>query len=100
MLSSSADATERVIDFFAIATESHDPDAGQAVPPDATTVNNLAKIDINYLLLMMTAGSVAAVGLTGDLPMAIVGAMAFSPDLGRLNFLTVLLYQPPTELVR
>ncbi|MDH3682778.1 MAG: DUF389 domain-containing protein, partial [Acidimicrobiia bacterium] len=67
------------------ATEMHDPDAGQVAPPDATTVHNLVKVDVSYLLLMVTAGSVAAVGLMGDLPMAIVGAMAFSPDLGRLN---------------
>ena len=36
-------------------------------------------------MMMMMAALIAAVGLIAGLPMAIVGAMAFSPDLGRLN---------------
>jgi uncharacterized hydrophobic protein (TIGR00271 family) len=45
----------------------------------------LIKVDYEYILLMFAAAVVATAGLIGGLPIAIVGAMAFSPDLGRLN---------------
>jgi len=45
----------------------------------------LIKVDYQYILLMMAAAVVATAGLIGNLPIAVVGAMAFSPDLGRLN---------------
>ena len=63
----------------------HEPDGGQLAQPDSTTLQHLVQVDINYVLLMMMAALIAAVGLIAGLPMAIVGAMAFSPDLGRLN---------------
>jgi uncharacterized hydrophobic protein (TIGR00271 family) len=43
------------------------------------------RFDFQYAWLMMMAPLIAAIGLIADLPIAIVGAMAFSPDLGRLN---------------
>jgi uncharacterized hydrophobic protein (TIGR00271 family) len=45
----------------------------------------LIKVDYQYILLMVAAAVVATAGLVGNLPIAVVGAMAFSPDLGRLN---------------
>jgi uncharacterized hydrophobic protein (TIGR00271 family) len=45
----------------------------------------LIRVDYQYVLLMVAAAVVATAGLIGDLPIAVVGAMAFSPDLGRLN---------------
>lgn len=45
----------------------------------------LIKVDYQYILLMVAAAVVATAGLIGNLPIAVVGAMAFSPDLGRLN---------------
>jgi uncharacterized hydrophobic protein (TIGR00271 family) len=48
-------------------------------------LRHLVRVDYQYVLLMMMAALIATVGLIGDLPIAIVGAMAFSPDLGRLN---------------
>jgi uncharacterized hydrophobic protein (TIGR00271 family) len=45
----------------------------------------LIRVDYQYILLMVAAAVVATAGLIGDLPIAVVGAMAFSPDLGRLN---------------
>lgn len=50
-----------------------------------TMLRRLVRFDYEYALLMMTAALIATVGLIADLPIAIVGAMAFSPDLGRLN---------------
>lgn len=60
-------------------------DGGQLAQPDSTTLQHLVQVDVNYVLLMMMAALIAAVGLIAGLPMAIVGAMAFSRDLGRLN---------------
>jgi uncharacterized hydrophobic protein (TIGR00271 family) len=48
-------------------------------------LRRLTRIDSQYLLLMVAAAIIAAAGLVADLPIAIVGAMAISPDLGRLN---------------
>lgn len=45
----------------------------------------LIRVDYQYILLMVAAAVVATAGLVGDLPIAVIGAMAFSPDLGRLN---------------
>jgi hypothetical protein len=45
----------------------------------------LIRVDYEYILLMSAAAVVATAGLIGDLPIAVIGAMAFSPDLGRLN---------------
>ena len=45
----------------------------------------LVRVDYQYILLMLASAVVATAGLIGDLPIAVVGAMAFSPDLGRLN---------------
>ena len=45
----------------------------------------LIRVDYEYILLMLAAAVVATAGLVGDLPIAVIGAMAFSPDLGRLN---------------
>jgi hypothetical protein len=45
----------------------------------------LVRVDYEYLMLMVSAAVVATAGMIGDIPIAIIGAMAFSPDLGRLN---------------
>ncbi len=45
----------------------------------------LIRVDYEYILLMLAAAVVATAGLIGDVPIAVIGAMAFSPDLGRLN---------------
>lgn len=51
----------------------------------SSILRRLTRVDIQYLLLMIAAAIIAAAGLVADLPIAIVGAMAISPDLGRLN---------------
>jgi uncharacterized hydrophobic protein (TIGR00271 family) len=51
----------------------------------SSVLRRLTRVDIQYLLLMISAAIIAAAGLVADLPIAIVGAMAISPDLGRLN---------------
>ena len=48
-------------------------------------LRHLVRVDYQYVLLMMMAALIATVGLIGGLAIAIIGAMAFSPDLGRLN---------------
>ncbi len=48
-------------------------------------LRHLVRVDYQYVLLMMMAALIATVGLISALPIAIIGAMAFSPDLGRLN---------------
>jgi uncharacterized hydrophobic protein (TIGR00271 family) len=48
-------------------------------------LRHLVRVDYQYVLLMMMAALIATVGLIAGLPIAIIGAMAFSPDLGRLN---------------
>ena len=48
-------------------------------------LRHLVRVDYQYVLLMMMAALIATVGLIAILPIAIIGAMAFSPDLGRLN---------------
>lgn len=65
-----------------------------AVEDEAEAVNvsvgsrefrRLIRVDYQYILLMFAAAVVATAGLIGNLPIAVIGAMAFSPDLGRLN---------------
>jgi uncharacterized hydrophobic protein (TIGR00271 family) len=48
-------------------------------------LRHLVRVDYQYVLLMTMASLIATVGLIAPLPIAIIGAMAFSPDLGRLN---------------
>ena len=48
-------------------------------------LRHLVRVDYQYVLLMMMAALIATVGLIAALPIAVIGAMAFSPDLGRLN---------------
>lgn len=50
-----------------------------------TMLRHLVRFDYQYVALMMMAALIATVGLIANLPIAIIGAMAFSPDLGRLN---------------
>jgi uncharacterized membrane protein len=49
------------------------------------TFQALVRVDYAYVLLMVSAAVVATAGMIGSVPIAIIGAMAFSPDLGRLN---------------
>ncbi|MGI9642202.1 MAG: DUF389 domain-containing protein [Acidimicrobiia bacterium] len=58
----------------------------------------LVRVDYQYILVMMAAAVIATVGLVADLPIAIVGAMAFSPDLGRLNAIAFALIARETRL--
>jgi uncharacterized hydrophobic protein (TIGR00271 family) len=60
-------------------------DEGLGIEPARVMLRRLVQVDYPYVLLMMMAALIAAVGLVADLPVAIIGAMAFSPDLGRLN---------------
>lgn len=52
-------------------------------------LSRIVRVDTHYVLLMFSAAIIATVGLLSDLPIAIVGAMAISPDLSRLNALAV-----------
>lgn len=45
----------------------------------------LIRVDYQYILLMLSAAVLATAELIGNLPIAVIGAMAFSLDLGRLN---------------
>lgn len=63
-------------------------DPGQAsvgVSATSAAFQRLVAVNHRYVLLMVSAAVIATAGMVGDLPVAIVGAMAFSPDLGRLN---------------
>lgn len=71
-----------------IATAVSEPD-DELAPPDLTTLQRLVQVDFDYVVLMMAAALISSVGLIADLPMAIVGAMAISPDLERLNVMSV-----------
>lgn len=51
----------------------------------AAALSRLTRTDAQYTLLMVSAAVIATAGLIVDLPVAIMGAMAISPDLGRLN---------------
>jgi uncharacterized hydrophobic protein (TIGR00271 family) len=48
-----------------------------------------SRLSLTYLLIMAVAGLVAAIGVYGDQPVLIVGAMALSPDLTPLSALSV-----------
>ncbi len=48
-------------------------------------LRRLVRVDYHYVILMVMAAVIASIGLLADLPIAMVGAMAFSPDLGLLN---------------
>lgn len=61
---------------------------GLGLTGGSSVLRRLTRIDIQYLILMISAAIIAAAGLVADLPIAIVGAMAISPDLGRLNAMT------------
>jgi hypothetical protein len=51
----------------------------------SASFRRLIRVDFQYVLLMAAAAVVATAALIGGVPVALVGAMAFSPDLGRLN---------------
>ena len=48
-----------------------------------------SRLSLTYLVIMAVAGLVAAIGVYGDQPVLIVGAMALSPDLTPLSALSV-----------
>jgi uncharacterized hydrophobic protein (TIGR00271 family) len=50
-----------------------------------------ARLSWQYLVFMVCAGLIAAVGLVHDLPILIVGAMSLSPDLAPANAIAVTL---------
>jgi uncharacterized hydrophobic protein (TIGR00271 family) len=62
-----------------------DADENVTMSAASMTLHRLSRIDYQYVLLMVSAAVIATTGLTADLPIAVVGAMAFSPDLGRIN---------------
>jgi hypothetical protein len=51
-------------------------------------IPQLDNVGIRYTLMMASAAVIAAAGLLAGLDFAIVGAMAVSPDLGRMNAIT------------
>lgn len=59
--------------------------AGLGISVGSSAFRRLIRVDYQYILLMVSAAVVATAGMIGGLPIAVVGAMAFSPDLGRLN---------------
>lgn len=62
-----------------------DEEDGLGISVGSRAFRRLIRVDYRYLLLMAAAAIVATAGMIGGLPIAVVGAMAFSPDLGRLN---------------
>jgi uncharacterized hydrophobic protein (TIGR00271 family) len=76
---------ERFVFTDGRATSAGPLDEGLGIEPARVMLRRLVQVDYPYVLLMMMAALIAAVGLVADLPVAIIGAMAFSPDLGRLN---------------
>lgn len=70
-------------------------------PASSMELDRLARVSIQYVLLMICAAVIATAGLVGDLPIAIVGAMAISPDLGRLNMMAfAVILRMPTMVGR
>ncbi|MGI9645329.1 MAG: DUF389 domain-containing protein [Ilumatobacteraceae bacterium] len=62
-----------------------DADDGLGLSAASSAFRRLIRVDLSYVLLMAAAAVVATAALIGGVPVALVGAMAFSPDLGRLN---------------
>ena len=58
---------------------------GLAMSGASSALRRLVRVDYQYVMVMIAAAIIASAGLVSDLPIAVVGAMAFSPDLGRLN---------------
>ena len=83
-----------------VLVEEESSDAG-VVSAASLTLRRLVRVDYQYVLLMVSAAVIATAGLIANLPIAIVGAMAISPDLGRLNAIAfALIAREPRLLLR
>lgn len=100
LLRLSATEDVQLIRFAAGKTTVVDDDSvqGLGLTGASSILRRLTRVDIQYFLLMISAAIIAAAGLVADLPIAIVGAMAISPDLGRLNAMAFSLINGETGL--